>query len=110
MQMVCLYRDPEGKDVFSKSTPASSSLSQITSADGKGQKLENNNWKVESLQDQVRELQLALSKYEPDNTGLLERKSSKVTFSEVEQNQLHSSSNGVATSNGTGSEMNSTAL
>ena len=108
--MVCLYRDPEGEDVFSKSTPGSSSSPQVTSAGSKGQKLENNNWKVESLQDQVRELQLALSKYEPDNTGLLQRKSSKVTFSEIEQQQHHSPSNGVTTGNGTGSEMNSTAL
>lgn len=107
MQMVCLYRDPEGEDVFSKSTPGSSGSPQASNAGGKGQKLD---WKVESLQEQVRELQLALSKYEPDNTALLESKPSKVTFSEVEQNQYHSPTNGVATSNGTGSEMNSTAL
>ena len=102
--MASLYRDPEGEDVFSKSTPGSLNSPQATGAGGKALKLEN---KVESLQDQVRELQFALSKYESNNN---ERKSSKVTFSELDQNQLHSPSNGVTTGNGTGSEMNSTAL
>ena len=111
--MVSLYRDPEGENVFSKSTPGSTSSPQITTnASGKGQKLENNNWKIESLQDQVKELQFALSKYESDNSEQLERRPSKVTFSEfeVEPKQHHSPSNGVATSNGAGSEMNSTAF
>ena len=72
--MVILYRDPQGKNVFSESTPSS---------DGNSIRLEQeNNRTIKALQCKVNDLQLALSQYESsDNIGQFER-TTKVTFNE----------------------------
>lgn len=107
MQMVSLHRDPEGENVFSRSTPGSShsptATSNVREKGQKGQQLESYR-EIESLQGQVKELQLALSKYEPEVSGQFEKRPSLVTFNE---SQVQSSNNGVAKKE---NEMNSTAL
>ena len=88
--MVCLYYDPEGDNVFTRSTPSSSSPRVTTNATEKGQE---NNRMIESLQSKVKELQLSLAKYEPDILSYstpLEKRPSKVTFSELQQKQHYS--------------------
>ena len=83
--MVSVYRDPEGKNVFSASNHSSS-------PDMAGNIEQGNNATIESLQCKVKELQLALSKYESEQPN---KRSSKVTFTELMQNQQHSSDNSI---------------
>lgn len=100
IQVVSLYHDPEGVNVFTRSTPTSNSPHDATDA---GKKLSESSCTVESLQSKVKELQLALSKYEPEMAGsskLYEKRPSIVTFCEIEQNKHHSSNNGVDTATG----------
>ena len=76
MQMVSVYRDPEGKNVFPQSNPSRTPIS----ADDKEQ---GTNSTIESLQCKVKELQFALSKYEPHLSEEPKNRSSKVTFIEL---------------------------
>ena len=78
--MVNLYRNPRDERVFMESTPSSSSLHALNS----GEKGLETNTTLTVLQCRIEELQLALSKYEPVNIGQLEKRSSKVTFNELE--------------------------
>lgn len=84
MQMVSVYRDPEGKTIFSKSNPSSAPIST-------GDNEWGNNPTIESLQCKVKDLQFALSKYEPHLSEETKKRSSKVTFIELEKNEQHSS-------------------
>lgn len=80
--MVSVYHDPEGKTVFSQSNPSCTPISG-------SEKEQGNNPTMESLQCKVKELQFALSKYEPHLSEEPKKRSSKVTFIELEQNQQH---------------------
>ena len=73
-QMVVLYIDPEGENVFSRSYASSPHGSTE-----KGQLQLESTRTIENLQSKAYELQSTLSKYDP------ERKSSKVLFNEIAQ-------------------------
>ena len=108
VQMVVLYIDPEGENVFSRSYASSPH-----GTTEKGQLQLESTRTIENLQSKVYELQSALSKYDPDSK-LLERKSSKVTFNEIAQihHQSSVSRNGstAKTSFENGKGVDSTAL
>ena len=102
MQMVGLYRDPQGEKVFSKSAITS----PYTNGD-KG-KLGSSDQTVESLQTKVKELEAALSKYENTQISAVEpmgKTTSKVSFSTDGDGQdlieTHLPSNGAAMKNKT---------
>ena len=95
--MVSVYRDPEGKNVFSKSIYGSfPSIPTMA-----GNKEQSNNSTMES--------QFALSKCEPHISRQPNKSSSHVTPTKLVQNQQHSSNNNVANKNGNEEESRSTA-
>lgn len=83
LQMYFLYRDPEGKNVFTRTVASASPPSAE-----KGQiPLGDNHMTIEPLQNQVKELQ---------TDSEMSRKSSKVTFSELESHEHPIATNGGA--------------
>ena len=95
--MIGLHRDPEGESVFSRSIPSSSP--HATTTEKGGQLQLDNSRTIESLQNKVKELELALANQEGTEPQHLERKTSKVTFNEmaeVAKSHRRSSKNGVS--------------
>ena len=86
--MYSLYRDPKGENVFTHTTPSTPNGSS-----DKALKTASNHT-VESLRNQVKELELALSKYEP---GILKKPPTRVSFDESGSIKYPLSSNDVAT-------------
>ena len=84
MQMVSVYRDPEGKNVFSEANHSSFPTTA-------GNIEQGNNPTVESLQCKVKKLQFALN--EPHFSEQPNKRASEVTSIEFMQNQEHSSYN-----------------
>ena len=109
--MVSLHHDPEGEKVFSKSFASSP---HATSTEKTEQFHLDNNHTVESLQNKVKELELALANSEAVEPLARERSASKVTFSEsyeVAQTQQQSQKNGISmTIVEKGNGVNSTAF
>ena len=80
-QMVSLYRDPEGEKVFSKSVGSQSP--HVTGVEKRQLSIDDQT--VASLQKRVKELEVALSKYENTQTlstvEPMTKNTSKVSFS-----------------------------
>ena len=98
--MFSLYRDPEGDDVFTRTTPSSQT--------GSGDKAKvANSRTVESLRNEVKDLKLALSKYEPD---ILKKPPSRVSFSDSGSIKYQVSSKDINNTTVDGGKIDSTAL
>ena len=92
--MLSLYRDPLGEKVFSKSVASQSPHAT--------ERLDSNDRTIETLQNKVKQLEVALSKYESSqnfNTEPLSKKTvSKVSFTQDEHGEIieeHLPSNGI---------------
>ena len=84
-QMVGLYRDPHGKKIFSKSAAAQHATA------GTDKNRLSKDQTIESLQVRVKELELALSKYDNPQTQNFEavsKKTSKVSFTQDENGEI----------------------
>ena len=82
--MISLYRDPDGENVFSKTTPSLSHGSMQTNKDA----LKENERVIESLRNRVKELESSLEldgnlDSSGDHDGDRTWSTSKVTFSKV---------------------------
>ena len=83
MQMISLYRDPEGEKIFSKTSPTSN-LSHPSLSPKEA--LKEKERLIESLQNRVKELESSLQQDADsggDYAGDRKLSASKVTFSEV---------------------------
>ena len=98
--MFSLYRDPEGENVFTRTTPSTPSGSSDKAKAA-------NSRTVESLRNEVKDLKLALSKYEPD---ILKKPPSRVSFSESGSIKYQSCSNDINSSTVDGAKIDSTAF
>lgn len=100
--MISLYRDPEGENVFSKTSPSSLSHTSVNNKEA----LKDNERVIETLRNRVKELESSLQQdgkltFDGDSQSV-ERKGSvaKVTFSELNTLVINNDHSHTSSANG----------